>query len=108
KPPRAEETSTRIAKCKACSTIYKMTSDDLAFPFGVRLPVHLVDRKFTNRFVSWPGRPCHEAIVARASRPFFFFKQKTAYEIAKAKARKESLIEGADVEYTATVIQSLQ
>src|SRR5437667_8939623 len=34
--------------------------------------VHLVRTKFTNRssFVSWPGRPCHEAIVARASRPF--------------------------------------
>src|SRR5881392_2034274 len=31
----------------------------------------LVDTKFTNRssFLSWPGRPCHEAIVARASRP---------------------------------------
>jgi len=31
-----------------------------------------VDTKFTNRSssVSWPGRPCHEAIVARASRPW--------------------------------------
>src|SRR5437867_130145 len=30
----------------------------------------LVDTKFTNRsgFVPWPGRPCHEAIVTRASR----------------------------------------
>ena len=30
-----------------------------------------VDTKFTNRsgFVPWPGRPCHEAIVTRASRP---------------------------------------
>src|SRR5207237_9247428 len=33
--------------------------------------VHLVDTKLTNRssFVSWPRRPCHETIVARASRP---------------------------------------
>ena len=33
--------------------------------------VHLVDPKLTDwsSFVSWPGRPCQEAIVARASRP---------------------------------------
>src|SRR5438094_1482833 len=35
--------------------------------YDVARYVHLVGTKFTNRsrFLSWPGRPCHEAIVAR-------------------------------------------
>src|SRR5436190_21222972 len=39
--------------------------------YDVARYVLLVDTKFTDRssFVSWPGRPCHEAIVALASRP---------------------------------------
>src|SRR6266571_6036332 len=62
KPPRAEETSTRIAKCKACSTIYKMTSDDLAFPFGVEAPGPLGGQKVSQiGQVLYHGRDGHAA-----------------------------------------------